>query len=91
MNLFTSGGAGNRNHFYLAILVLAGLFAIDAVWWQGQQLGYDYEDSASANVYFATQNKDQREADAINKAVANVTVNEIDSEFGEIDQAMQGL
>lgn len=68
-----------RDHFYLALAVLAFLFAVDALWWESQQIALE-TDEYMATMYMPVK----RERDAL-PTLEQTEVSTFDEELEAIE------
>lgn len=88
--MFIKTSTADRSQFFLTLAVLAGLVAIDAVWWQGQQLSADF-DTFTSTAAIAVPASDEHYLKVVDKAIDEAATTEIDAQLSDVDASIETL
>lgn len=86
--MFIKTSTADRSQFFLTLAVLAGLVAIDAVWWQGQQLSADF-DTFTSTAAIGVAASDEHYLKVVDKAIDEAAAPELEAELSGVDAAVE--
>lgn len=79
-----------KDHFYVTLVLLAFLFAYNAMWWESEQLSYEYEDSMAATITSQLVRPAKDDAQ-ISAELETLEADGMDAELDAIDKELESL